>query len=125
MIGYCYWLLPVQCSAAVVVVAGWLDQLLFVYWLLWMVVVELWLSGPNGDGVHDFLKMPGVEAYPQNTLIIYNKNGQKVYETTGYNNSTNSFTGVSSDGEELANGTYYFYLNIGSDQKSGYFLLQR
>jgi hypothetical protein len=33
--------------------------------------------------------------YPENTVEIYNRWGVLVFETTGYNNVTNAFNGIS------------------------------
>ena len=92
---------------------------------------------PNGDGINDYLVIPGIEAYPQNTLTIYNTSGQVVYQLSPYDNS---FDGISSQtvfitsGEGyLPTGTYFYTVTIPEIKdknptdwkKSGYLYLQR
>lgn len=61
---------------------------------------------PNGDNVNDFFIIPNVELYKSYTLSIFNNNGNKVFFVLdGYDNS---WSGLSTDGKELPNGTYYF-----------------
>jgi gliding motility-associated-like protein len=46
---------------------------------------------------------------PQNnTVSIYNRWGDKVYEASGYNNTTVKFTGQNNDGNDLPSGTYFY-----------------
>lgn len=72
---------------------------------------------PNGDGVNDFLRIEGLDAYSNNRLEIFNRWGVLVYETEGYNSTTNTFKGVSEGritigkGEKLPTGTYFYVLN--------------
>ena len=63
---------------------------------------------PNGDGVNDTWRLPGIDAYPQAQLTIYNRWGEIVYQTTeGY---THPFDGTYR-GERLPTGTYTYMLH--------------
>lgn len=78
---------------------------------------------PNGDGSNDtWFITEGVENYPDNRVSIFNRWGRKVFETKGYDNEENVFTG---DG--LEDGTYFYVIEIPSEQysKTGYLMLIR
>ncbi len=70
---------------------------------------------PNGDGINDFLVIPGIEKYPNASLIIINRWGNKVSEyTNGYLNDwegTNQF-GINVGGDQLPEGTYFLILDL-------------
>ena len=83
-----------------------------------------------------FLEITNIEAYPNNTVQIFNRWGVKVFETNGYDNTGNVFTGVSNgratltQGEKLPVGVYFYtirYLNESNKQvsKSGYLYINR
>jgi len=59
---------------------------------------------PNGDGVNDYLRIPNVEFYPNSTMRIFNRWGEKVYENTNYNNEWN--------GENCADGVYFYIFDV-------------
>ena len=83
---------------------------------------------PNGDGKHDFLKIKNIEFYTGNEVFIYDKIGNLVFRMLGYNNLDNIFEGIATEGNEreLANGTYYYFIQLNSDQsESGFLLLQK
>ncbi|MCH7515317.1 MAG: gliding motility-associated C-terminal domain-containing protein, partial [Bacteroidetes bacterium] len=83
---------------------------------------------PNGDGKHDFLKIINIEFYTGNEVFIYDKIGNLVFRMLGYNNLDNIFEGIATEGNEreLANGTYYYFIQLNSDQsESGFLLLQK
>jgi len=84
---------------------------------------------PNGDSVHDFLKIGNIDFYPDNTLVIYNRWGDKVFETTGYDNVNNTFIGNANVGsaDELETGNYFYRIDKGGDygKISGYLFLKR
>ena len=58
----------------------------------------------------------GIENYPNNTVRIYNRWGVKVFEMSGYNNTTKAFKGVSDAratleaSDNLPQGTYYYII---------------
>jgi uncharacterized repeat protein (TIGR01451 family)/gliding motility-associated-like protein len=60
---------------------------------------------PNGDGKNDVLKFPGINAYPENTLSIFNRWGNEVWHSNGAYQENWS-------GEGLNEGTYYFILRV-------------
>jgi len=66
---------------------------------------------PNGDGINDFLQIDNITNYPDNKLMIMNRNGQLVYEAKGYNNSSKVFDGHSSINRQMQlPGTYFYQL---------------
>jgi gliding motility-associated-like protein len=83
---------------------------------------------PNGDGVNDWLVITNIDSYPNNTFTVFNRWGNKVYETSPYRNlwdGTSQFGAVY--GETLPEGTYYYVLDLGngSDAFTGFIYLRR
>lgn len=64
---------------------------------------------PNNDGDNDLFDIHGIEAYPDNKLIITNRWGNIVYEEKGYSNTWN---GVNQNGQALPDGVYFVILEI-------------
>lgn len=83
---------------------------------------------PNGDGIHDFLKIVNIELYPANFVTIYTRWGDKVFEMAGYNNAENIFIGKSNVGKnrQLLEGTYYYIVEKGDGSKneSGFIVIR-
>jgi gliding motility-associated-like protein len=72
---------------------------------------------PDGDGVNDGFVIKGIENYPQNSLSIFNRWGNKVYEQSPYDNSwgggTKNASGLVLSNGTLPNGTYFYVLDFG------------
>jgi len=67
---------------------------------------------PNGDGINDILQIDNIGQYPDNRLMIMNRNGQLIYQATGYDNSSKVFDGHSSkNGQMQLPGTYFYQLD--------------
>ncbi len=91
---------------------------------------------PNEDGVNEVFIIDGINNFPDNTVEIYNRWGILVYDAIGYNNTDESFKGIS-DGrltvnkdEHLPDGTYYYVLRYkdqagATKEKVGYLFLNR
>lgn len=66
---------------------------------------------PNGDGMNDTWVVPGIEAYPNNELFIYNRWGDLIYEAAPYNNE---WAGQANKGiggtEKIGDGIFYYVL---------------
>lgn len=91
---------------------------------------------PNGDGVHDVLRIDGLENFPNNTIRIYNRWGVSVFTTRAYNTEGNVFDGTSQgrvtvdQSNRLPVGTYFYILdyeepNGTMKQLSGYIYINR
>gem|GEM_PF-2450695 len=83
---------------------------------------------PNGDGINDFLMIEGVKDYPDNRLVIVDRNGMQIIEMKGYNNADVVFRGVGPGNNPIPPGTYYYLLEVkvnGSWQyEKGYFVVR-
>jgi gliding motility-associated-like protein len=79
---------------------------------------------PNGDGTFDFFIIEGIKSFPKSKLNIFNRWGEIVFESTGYQNDWDGFTGFK---EELPEATYYYHLDLndGSKPLTGYIVLKR
>ncbi|MFQ5335328.1 MAG: gliding motility-associated C-terminal domain-containing protein, partial [Flavobacteriales bacterium] len=73
---------------------------------------------PNGDGLNEYFYIVNLDKHPQSKLVIYNRWGEKIYESTDYQNDW--------DGDNHPDGTYYWILNMldGSDDH-GYITIIR
>jgi len=71
---------------------------------------------PNGDGKHDFLEIENIEQYPDNLVTLFNRWGDVVYQVSGYNNADISFTGKGNGNSELTSGTYYYSIDLNTDE---------
>ena len=69
---------------------------------------------PNGDGANDFFILKIVEEYPTNNLMIFNREGQLVYEKTDYQNEFNGIGNkkIIQKGQHLPEGVYFYILEI-------------
>jgi gliding motility-associated-like protein len=81
------------------------------------------------DGNNDFVFITCIENVP-NTIEIFNRWGQLVFETNNYDNASNVWDGTTKDGQPLAEGVYYYVLSYtdpinGSQQKKGHINLLR
>lgn len=70
---------------------------------------------PNGDGVNEHFRIDNIEAYPDNSLTIFNRWGGRVYRTESYQNR-NGWTGTFADETILPDGTYFYILDDGEGQ---------
>ncbi len=72
----------------------------------------------DDDGKNDFFFIDGINAYPNNTVQVYNRDGIKVFETTDYDSHGNVFRGYSESSltvnasNLLPSGTYYYVLTF-------------
>ncbi len=87
---------------------------------------------PDGDGINDFWRIVGINAFPQNQVKIFNRWGNVVWETAGYNNFDRVFVGTGNQltslgADELPEGTYFYSITLGdgTDPLQGFFVLKR
>jgi len=81
---------------------------------------------PNGDNINDWLVIPCLDSrlYPDNSIVIYNQWGDKVYEAAPYFNDPQSgndkipWRGTldGSPGQDLPDATYFYIFRPGPGQ---------
>lgn len=90
-----------------------------------------YLLTPNSDGVNDVLYLKAISLSPSNnSLKIYNRYGQLVYEAEGYQNNFGGIANVKSvisRNRGLPNGVYFYILELRDIDLShqGYLLLTK
>ncbi len=62
---------------------------------------------PNGDGSNDFWEISGLADFPQATVSVFNRWGNRVFEETKNYTNTNAWTG-----EKSPVGTYYYIIKL-------------
>jgi len=67
---------------------------------------------PNGDGINDSWTIPGIENYPNNAVKVFNRSGNKVFETKGYQNNWVGF--YKDNREKLPSGSYLYVIDFGN-----------
>jgi len=75
---------------------------------------------PNNDGANDQWVIDGIENYPDNDVLIFNRWGDIIREIYSYDNVDSYWDGTNKENERLPDGTYYFVLQIrydGQDKK--------
>ena len=73
------------------------------------------LLTPNGDGKNDALEFPGIAKFGANTLRVYNRWGNLVYQKVNYMIDEERFDGTYK-GEQLPVGNYYYILSFRTAQ---------
>ncbi|MGC8823978.1 MAG: gliding motility-associated C-terminal domain-containing protein [Bacteroidales bacterium] len=66
---------------------------------------------PNGDGINDFWYIPRAEYFPDIHVRVFNRWGDIVYESIGYNNADKVWNGKRK-GKDLPIGTYYYVITM-------------
>ncbi|WP_165501293.1 Ig-like domain-containing protein [Pedobacter psychrodurus] len=69
---------------------------------------------PNGDGKNDFLVINNLQYYPKSLVRIYDRAGRILYTANAYKNDW----GGDLNGTYLAEGTYYYIVDLGEDFKA-------
>jgi gliding motility-associated-like protein len=76
------------------------------------------IFSPNGDGIHDQWIIPYLNTYPGCTVDIYNRYGQLIFHSVGYDTPWNGTV----NGKPVPVGTYYYIIDPKNGRKkmSGY-----
>ena len=76
---------------------------------------------PNNDGDNDVLFIAGIEAL-DHQIEIFNRWGQKVYESTDYQND---WAGIDMNGNELSADTYFYIITAKETTFKGYLVIRK
>ena len=68
---------------------------------------------PNGDGINDTWRIKYLESYPGATVEVFNRYGQKVFNSAGYDVEWDGNV----NGKPLPVGTYYYIINPKNNRK--------
>jgi gliding motility-associated-like protein len=85
---------------------------------------------PDGDGHNDFMFIKYVEVVEgaaDNTVTIFNRWGDVVWEVEDYDNDQRVFRGLNKKGSELPSGTYFYKIQLSGANKplTGFITLLR
>ena len=82
---------------------------------------------PNGDGYNDLFVILGIENFPDNELVVFNRQGVEVLHRLNYQNDWDGKPGEGAVlGGELPEGTYYYIFRYGdSGIRKGYVYINR
>ena len=80
---------------------------------------------PNNDGRNDSWVIDNIEVFPENSVAIFNRWGLEVWSVNGYDNTNNVWGGNNNSGGQMADGTYYYVVNVGSKTYRGWVELTR
>lgn len=77
---------------------------------------------PDGDGLNDNWIIENIENFSSNTVTIFNRWGNRVWNTTNYNNTDNVWNGKTQGGNDLPSGTYFYVIELenGNGIKKGW-----
>jgi gliding motility-associated-like protein len=67
---------------------------------------------PNGDGINDTWIIKGIEDFPDNSVKIFNRWGDKIIDLSRYDNQNVFWDATNTQGERVPDGTYYYILEI-------------
>lgn len=72
---------------------------------------------PNGDGINDYWNIDALQTYPNSQLTVFDRDGQPVFSSTGYNNPWSG----TYKGKPIPVGTYYYIIDLknGTQKLSG------
>jgi gliding motility-associated-like protein len=67
---------------------------------------------PNGDGANDVWLIDGIELFPDNEAMIFNRWGDEIKKFKAYNNITVAWDATNKQDKPVPDGTYYYVLKI-------------
>ncbi len=95
---------------------------------------SLYGFSPDGDGINEYWEIVGIENHPENTVTIFNRWGDAVFQIQNYDNNVNVFRGEANrltklGAGSLPSGTYFFDIQINGEHNltklRGYLVLKR
>ena len=63
---------------------------------------------PNNDGINDYWNIDALVTYPGSSILVFNRYGQQVYQSTGYAEPWDG----NYNGSPLPQGTYYYIIDL-------------
>ncbi|MEZ4922318.1 MAG: gliding motility-associated C-terminal domain-containing protein [Crocinitomicaceae bacterium] len=76
---------------------------------------------PNNDNINDKWIIKNSNQYPNMEVTVYDRSGQKVFQTTGYSTSDKWWDGTNKNGKPLPVSTYFYVIDIKEGGDNGIF----
>jgi len=67
---------------------------------------------PDGDGIHDRWELTHIEKYENNTVLVIDRWGNKIFEARGYDNERVFWDGRGRQGAVVPTGTYFYTIEV-------------
>jgi gliding motility-associated-like protein len=67
---------------------------------------------PNGDGINDKWVIKNSAQYPNMEVVVYDRSGQRVFQTTGYSTPDKWWDGTNKKGKALPVSTYFYVVDL-------------
>lgn len=67
---------------------------------------------PDGDGINDVWTLPNIEDFKNNTVVIVDRWGNKIFHATGYDNVHIVWNGTNKNGTIVPTGTYFYTIEV-------------
>ncbi len=80
---------------------------------------------PNGDGMNDDWHIDDIELYPNNSVMIFNRWGDLVWDGVNYDNTTVVWKGTNKAGKPLTDATYFYIVKVNDETYKGWVELTR
>jgi gliding motility-associated-like protein len=80
---------------------------------------------PNGDGKNDVWYIDHIDLFLPNTVSIFNRWGDRVWNTENYDNGRKVWNGKDNEGVDLPDGTYFYLIRTGKDEQKGWVEITR
>jgi gliding motility-associated-like protein len=71
---------------------------------------------PNGDQANNLWKIPGLSLYPNCEVTIFDRWGNQVFHSRGYEEA-DYWDGTDRNGKELPMDSYYYIIKLGNGEK--------
>src|SRR5690606_10985384 len=71
---------------------------------------------PNDDGKNDKWMIQGISEFPDNSVVIFNRWGMKVFSAAKYGNVSVVWP-TNDDVSNLPSGTYFYIVDLGNGSK--------
>jgi gliding motility-associated-like protein len=72
---------------------------------------------PDGDGINDVWMLTNIEKYGDNTVLVVDRWGNKIYSATGYNNQSVVWNATNTNGAPVPTGTYFYKIEVQAQGK--------
>lgn len=67
---------------------------------------------PNGDGINDIWEVTNIEKFKDNTVVVVDRWGNRIYSGTGYDNKSVQWNGNGINGTRVPVGTYFYTVEV-------------